>query len=245
MTWLPSWKLLQSNKNWLNMQAVILAAGRGLRLRPLTDKTPKTMIKVGDKPIIDHIFNALPDNIEEIFIIVGHLGEQIKNHVGDSWNEKPIQYVEQVDLTGTGSALHLIKDQLHDKFLVINGDDLYTKTDLEQLSQQTPAMLAFETKGPAPSTIEINEQDQMTGIRANPKEDETILRNTGAYCLDQRFFDYPLHEITVHDKTEYSLPHTFLNLAQDIPVQVVRATKWLPVGNPGELGQARNKTLTS
>ncbi|MBU0531483.1 MAG: nucleotidyltransferase family protein [Candidatus Uhrbacteria bacterium] len=224
------------------MQAVILAAGLGLRLRPLTDTIPKAMIKIGEQPIIDHILNALPDSIEEIYVVIGHLGDQIREHLGDSWNQIPIHYVQQSELTGTGSALHLIRDQLHDRFLVVNGDDLYAKVDLERLVEQAPAMLVFETRGPAPSTIEVDEQDRMTGIRSNPDENETILRNTGAYCLDERFFDYPLHEITVHNKTEYSLPHTFLNLAEDIPVQVVRATKWLPIGNPEELERARVNT---
>jgi len=221
------------------MQAVILAAGRGLRLKPLTDTTPKPIIKVGNKPIIDHTLASLPDSVSEIFIVIGHLGSRIENHVGHKYQGKSIKYVEQAELTGTGSALHLLRDQLHDRFLVVNGDDLYSKDDLAQLCEQSPAMLAFETKGPAPSAIKVNNEDQMTGIRSNPDKNEAILRNTGAYCLDERFFDYPLHKITVHDKIEYSLPHTFLNLAKDIPVQIIRAAKWKPIGTHEELAQAQ------
>lgn len=227
------------------MQAIILAAGKGLRLRPHTETTPKTMLQVGGKPIIVHILEALPDTVDEIIVVVGHLKEQIIEHLGDSWNDLPITYVEQTPLNGTGAALYLAETRhalyLRKKFLVVNGDDLYNKADLTRLISHPLGILVSETKGPAPSSILVDKDGRMTGIELSPSTDQSILRNTGAYVLDQRFFEQPLAEITVHDKTEYSLPHTMVELSKIHPITIERAQFWLPIGTEDELNAARNK----
>lgn len=199
------------------------------------------MIKVGDKPIIVHILEALPDAVNEIIIVVGHLKEQIIEHLDESWNGIPISYVEQAELNGTGAALHLLRDRLQDKFLVVNGDDLYDKSDLTRLISHPLGILVSETTGPAPSSIQINQDGRMTGIKSDILDDKPILRNTGAYVLDPRFFDQPLAEITVHDKIEYSLPHTMIEMSKQYPIMVEQAQFWLPIGTETELKTAQDK----
>jgi len=220
------------------MLGVILAAGRGLRLQPLTDTIPKPLIKVGHKPIIVHILEALPDSIDQIIIIVSYRAGQIKEYLGDSWNQISITYVEQNPLNGTGSGIHLIKDRTNKPFLVVNGDDLYSKDDLTRLSKHPLAMLVSETIGPAPSSINTSDSDCLINIETNPPAGQSILRNTGAYMLDQNFFEQPLYEIKVHNKTEFSLPHTLIDLAKNHPVKVERAKFWYPIGTPEELAAA-------
>ena len=100
------------------MQAVILAAGKGTRLKPLTDSIPKSLIEVNGSPIIEQTLKALPSSVHEIFIVVGHLKEKIKEHLGNEWDGKKIYYIEQDELDGTGSALHLVTSRLHEKFIV-------------------------------------------------------------------------------------------------------------------------------
>jgi UDP-N-acetylglucosamine diphosphorylase / glucose-1-phosphate thymidylyltransferase / UDP-N-acetylgalactosamine diphosphorylase / glucosamine-1-phosphate N-acetyltransferase / galactosamine-1-phosphate N-acetyltransferase len=221
------------------MLGVILAAGKGLRLLPFTENTPKPLVVVNGKPIIEYILEALPDSIDKIIIITGYLSEQIEDYLEYSWNDVPIEYIEQNQLNGTGTAIHLIKDYINEPFLVVNGDDLYSKEDLTRLSEHTLAMLVSETVGPAPSSINIDQTGRLAGIQTNPPAGESILRNTGAYMLDQSFFEYPLHEIQVHDKTEYSLPHTLIDLTKEKNVQVEKATFWKPIGTLDELKQAQ------
>ncbi len=214
------------------MQAVILAAGKGLRLRPFTDHTPKALIDIAGKPLIDYTLNALPDDVSEIVIVVGYLGEQIQNTLGATWNGKPIQYVIQEDLRGTGDALYCARDLLQDKFLAINGDDLYDKADLIELTKHNFSILAQE--GTKPTEFGLKEVDgHLKGFDPN-----SSLINCGAYFLNQDFFDGPLATIQVHDSTEYSLPHTLVSLAEKHPVSVVRARFWLPVGTPDQLTAA-------
>lgn len=220
------------------MKAIILAAGAGLRLRPLTETIPKAMLEIGGKPLIEHTLEALPETVDEIIIVVHHLKDQIIDHLGDAYHDLPIRYVEQPKLNGTGAAIHLLKDELEDQFLILNGDDLYKKDDLTRLLDVDSGMLVYETKGPAPSTIEADEIGCFLGIRQDPEEHEPILRNTGAYVLTPEFFNYPLEKIKVHGKTEYSLPHTFNHMVDECGLKVVKADFWMPVGTPEELAKA-------
>lgn len=219
------------------MQAVILAAGQGVRLAPLTDTTPKPMIEIGGKPIIDHTLASLPDAVSEVFVVIGHLGEQIKKHLGDEFNGRSIKYIEQTELNGTGGAIKLLEHELEDKFLVLNGDDLYSKDDLELLRQLELGMLVSKTQGPASSSIETGPDGRITGIELNPGA-KPILRNTGAYLLNQDFFSEPLVEITAHNHHELSLPHTMIELAKTHRVDTIKATFWMPVGTPEEINAA-------
>jgi bifunctional UDP-N-acetylglucosamine pyrophosphorylase/glucosamine-1-phosphate N-acetyltransferase len=222
------------------MQAVILAAGRGLRLRPLTETTPKALVDVAGTPLIFRILDALPDAVTEIFIVVGHLKERVMEAVGPSYRDRKIDYVIQDPLDGTGSALHLLKDCLHGKFLVVNGDDLYDRGDLERLVAHHLGLLVQPTLDSVESSALQDENGRFEGLEKNAPSDETKLRVCGAYVLDERFFRYPLAEVSVHGKTEWSLPHTLVEMALDNDMHVEDATRWMPVGTQSELDQAQS-----
>lgn len=217
------------------MQAVILAAGKGLRLRPFTEHHPKPLLPIAGKSILDYTLEALPDNITSIIIVVGYLGEQIKERYGNVWNNLPIAYVEQTELLGTGDAITRAQDLLHSPFLVVNGDDLYTKKDLAELCAHPNSILAWPSTKPTEFGLQTNDHNTLLGFDA-----ESSLVNCGAYCLTDAFFDATLFPITVHDKTEYSLPHTLAELSKTLPVKVVTATGWLPIGTPEQMQFAEN-----
>lgn len=221
------------------MQAVILAAGRGLRLRPLTETCPKALVDIGGKPLLERLFETLPEEIHEIIIVVGYLREQIEERFGHEWNGRPVKYVVQDPLDGTGSALTACRERLHDRFLVINGDDLYRNGDLSRLIGHPLGILASTTEEPVAASVLCDTQNRFEGLESNPPEGEEHLRVCGAYVLDERFFHYPLATIQVHDKTEYSLPHTLITMSRDCDIFVERAKAWLPVGTPEELEKAR------
>ena len=211
------------------MQAVILAAGKGLRLRPFTEKHPKPLIPVAHKPLIKYTLETLPHSITEIISVIGYLGQQIQDYLGNEWNGKPIKYVVQENLVGTGDALLQAKDLVEQSFLVVNGDDLYSKDDLTALLKYDYSILAWESTVPYPFGLSVLENGQLVGFDPN-----SALLNCGAYHLTKDFFKNPLAEIQVHDKTEYSLPHTLVNIAQHEKVMVVPATHWFPVGTPAQ-----------
>jgi len=221
------------------MQAVILAAGQGLRLRPLTETSPKALVDVCGTPLIFRILRSLPDQITEIFIVVGYLKERIMDEVGGLFDGKPIHFVAQNTLDGTGSALHLLKDRLHEKFLVMNGDDLYDKADLERLVVHDLGVLILPTKDAVEASALRDERGRFAGLEANAPAQKTKLRICGAYALDERFFHYPLATVSVHGKIEYSLPHTLVRMTSDHAIMVEEATHWMPIGTQDELDRVR------
>lgn len=113
------------------MQAVILAAGVGIRMRPLTETVPKPLLKVAGKPLIEYTLAALPNEIDEVIIVIGYLGEQIIKHFGESFDGKKIRYVKQKNLEGTARALFEAREFITDRFLVLMSDDIYSKNDIE------------------------------------------------------------------------------------------------------------------
>lgn len=120
-------------KSYLPIDAVIMAGGRGQRLQPLTDTTPKPLLKVGDKPIMEHNLDRLTlFGIDDFWVSVKYLGEQIENYFGkgESKNIK-IEYVWENEPLGTIGAVSQIKNFEHDYILVTNSD-LLTNIDYEQ-----------------------------------------------------------------------------------------------------------------
>ena len=109
------------------MKCIILAAGEGTRMKPLTNEIPKPMLKISGKPILEHILDSLPDNIDEVILVVGYLKEKIVNYFGDEFGKFKIKYVFQEGKLGTYRALELCKDLIinDERFLMMYADDLH------------------------------------------------------------------------------------------------------------------------
>lgn len=223
------------------MRAVILAAGKGTRLRPLTETTPKPLIDVGGKPILQHVLDALPANINEITIVIGYLGKQIEERIGSTYHGVPVRYVLQERLDGTGGALELLRRDITEATLVVNADDIYAREDLARLTQFPLAVLARLTSDPVANPLEVNHANLLRGFL--PKRDiipgGTYWQNCGAYMIDPRYFLEQVVEVPVRGGVEASIPHTLAEVAKKEKVHVIEATTWLPVGTPEELARAR------
>lgn len=218
------------------MDAVILAAGKGLRLRPFTETKPKGLVDIAGKPLLQYTLECLPKNTNNIHFVVGYLGDQIKSHFGNNFNNIPITYYTQDPLNGTGSALSLVNQNVSQDFLVLNGDDLYSAQDIEKLSKTEYGLLVNkEEKELFPSVI--NNNGFAGGFERN-KPGNPAYRVCGAYKLTKDYFNVPAIPIPVRGNTEYSLPHTLLSLADKIKIALVEATFWQPVGTPEELTKA-------
>lgn len=220
------------------MQAVILAAGRGNRLRPLTDKVPKPLLEVAGKPILEHNLSQLPPEVDEVILVVNYLKEQFKNYFGNEFNGRRITYVEQKEMLGTAHALWCCKDFLKDgKFISMMGDDLYSKKDISECIKHDLCVLAKDIEAPqrfgiiktkTNGFLEQIEDDFSSGAESN-------LVNIGLFVLDKRFFDYEMVRLS---RGEFGLPQTVGRMAKDYPVKVVRATSWFPIACPEDLRRA-------
>lgn len=223
------------------MQAIILCAGLGTRLRPLTLTTPKALIPIGKsgKTLIEYTLEALPNAIDEIFIVVNHLGDQIKAKIGDSYRGIPIRYVTQDPLNGTGGSMMLLRNQLHDRFLVVNGDDLYAKRALEEMLVFSNAIMLCPTDMHLLNGGKLNEDGKFIGLTESTGSKS--YRVCGAYVLDQTYFDIKPIKIQGSEHEEYGLPQTLAVRSKSFPIDVVITHEWYPIGTPEELKFVENK----
>ncbi len=211
------------------MQAVILAAGEGVRMRPLTLERPKPLIEVAGKTILEHVVRALPDEVDEIVLVVKYKQEMVRAYCGDTFLGKKVIYVEQGEKKGTAAALEYARPFLKERFMVTFADDLLAKKDLEQLIAHEHALLVCEQEHPERfGVVALNPDDTLRTIVEKPEHPETNLISTGVAVLTQKIFEY-----TPDGKNgELFLTGMLTGLAADVPVAIVRASFWQPVGYP-------------
>ncbi|WP_174591079.1 bifunctional sugar-1-phosphate nucleotidylyltransferase/acetyltransferase [Methanocella conradii] len=192
------------------MKAVILAAGEGRRLRPLTVTRPKVMIPVGGRPILEYVVSALKESgIIDIIMVVGYKREKIMDYFGDGnkWGVK-ITYVEQPQQLGTAHALRQASHMINDRFLVINGDNIIDASAIKEVirvSDGDVAMLTV-TVDRAQEYGVVKTQNQMVkAILEKPKGEEiSKVVNAGVYNFSPIIFRY-LESIEISERGEYEI----------------------------------------
>ena len=185
---------LKTTKSLLPLECVIMAGGRGERLRPLTDNTPKPMLLLADKPIIEHNIDRLINfGIEKIYISIKYLGQQIVDHFGDGSSKGiDIEYIWEDEPLGTAGALSLVKDFKTEHILLMNSD-LFTNVDFEDLYLKTilhnasigVATVPYTTK--VPYGIFQVKGNQIIELREKPVY--TNHANAGIYIINTETLD--------------------------------------------------------
>lgn len=211
------------------MQLVILAAGRGTRMAPLTETVPKPMVPILGKPKLQHTLDNLPKIITEIVIVIGYLGEKISGFFGNEYGGKKIKYVVQKELNGTAGAILACKDLLQNHFLVMMGDDFYLASDIEKMAKENLAILAKRVNEKTTGAkIIVDENNNLVEIvessDARVNEIKSNLINTGCYTLNKSYFDYAPVAVS---ETEFGLPQTMVQI--DYPIKIIETEKWLPL----------------
>ena len=220
------------------MQCIIICAGKGTRMRPLTENTPKPLIKVCGKPILQHIVEALPEEIDELVLVVGYLQEQIRDYCGDLFLGKSVKYVEQKNFSGgTGDALICAKELLHDRFMFMYADDIHGKEALAEAVTHQYAILATHSDTPEHFGVLIAKEDgTLEGIVEKPKNPPSNMVNIGGFVLDTHIFEYSVAVSEEHG--ELLVTDMFTQFAQDYSVDIVPQETWIPVGNPEDIEKA-------
>lgn len=171
----------------LPLDAVLMAGGKGERLRPLTLATPKPLLKIGGRPIIDYNVEALRSyGVDDIFVTVNYLKEQIEHHFLHHPSLKNVVCVEEPDRLGTMGSLALVKDLKADNILVMNSD-LFTTVDFARMYQHHIDTGADITIGAVPYNVSvpfaiIEQKDGFVQSLAE-KPTYTYLANGGIYML--------------------------------------------------------------
>jgi NDP-sugar pyrophosphorylase family protein len=213
---------------------VILAAGEGKRLRPLTDHVPKSLVRVGGKPILEYTLGILPPQIDEVILVVGYRREAIREYFGNSFGRLKLTYVEQPEPKGTGEALLRTRSFLaDDPFMLLYGDDLYHPEDLAACMGEHPKVLVKESKNPERFGVcLIDDRDRLLGILEKRPDPPTNLVNIGVYLLTKDIFEIAPIKLS---NGEYNLAEQIGVMAQRHPVFIQRARFWHPIGYPEDL----------
>lgn len=223
------------------MQCVILAAGKGTRLRPLTDNCPKPLVHVAGKPLLDHIVGALPSAVDELIIVTGYLGEQIRAYCGEEFHGRKVRYVEQTVQDGTGRALWLCKDMLQGRFLFMFADDMHGKNDIARIASYTRGILTKTSDTPERFGVIVRNPDgTLAEMIEKPTHPPSNLVSTGVMVLDDHIFEFePQNPVN----GEFYLTESLERYARQYPVAVVEEDVWIPIGYPEDITRA--ETLLS
>jgi NDP-sugar pyrophosphorylase family protein len=226
------------------MKAIILAAGKGTRMGDLTKNIPKPMLKVLGKNLLEHKIEALPKEINEIIFVVGYLQNVIREYFGENFGRFKITYVEQFELNGSFGAVKICKKEFKkdETFLVLMGDDIYNKTDLENLvkidkyNNCRNRMLVSETDKQIGGRILVDENFYLKEIKEGETKSENYkntknLINTGAYLLESKVLDF---DAVLVKEGEFGLPQTLCNSVQTdegYKVKCYIASEWINITN--------------
>jgi bifunctional UDP-N-acetylglucosamine pyrophosphorylase/glucosamine-1-phosphate N-acetyltransferase len=226
------------------MDAIILAAGLGTRLRPYTLSTPKPLLPVGDRPILDWTLGALPRAVDRVLVVVHYLAEQIEEYLQSQIHFTDWLTVLQEEPRGTGDALRACRARLRsERFLVINGDDLYGARDLAELAAVSAGVLVQPVQEPRRFGVAFLRPDgTLERLVEKPDLDGPRLANTGAYLFPRAVFDL---DIPLSARGEYEITDYLSGLAARRPVQVIEAGFWLPISTVETWQQVQLENLES
>jgi bifunctional UDP-N-acetylglucosamine pyrophosphorylase/glucosamine-1-phosphate N-acetyltransferase len=224
------------------MDAVILAAGLGTRLRPYTLDTPKPLLPVRGRPILDWALGALPPAVDRVVVVVNYLAEQIEAYLAGQRRVAEWAVVRQEQPRGTGDAVSSCREHIRsDNFLCLNGDDLYGAADVAALARHPAAVLVHPVDRPRQFGIAFLKPDgTLERLVEKPDLDGRRLANTGAYVFPRTVFQT---ELKLSARGEYEITDYVTALAQSGTVHVVEATFWLPIGTVEVWQDAQSRDL--
>ncbi len=227
------------------MDAVLLCAGLGTRLRPHTLTTPKPLLPVRGRPILDWTLGALPREVDRVIVVVHYLAEQIESYLGTQQFFADWTAVPQGEPRGTGDALRRCHASIRsERFLVLNGDDLFGAADLAELVQCRPGGgLCAPVAEPAKFGIAfLNPDGTLEKLVEKPNLAGPQLANTGAYVFPRSVFDI---ELRLSPRGEYEITDYVTTLAGRAEFHVVSARFWLPIGTEEAWNTAQEAELAS
>jgi len=229
--------------------AVVLAAGEGTRLRPLTRNRPKPMLPAANRPILEHVLDALVDaGMEKLVIVVGYRSDRVQEYFGPSYRETPIEYVKQQKQLGSGHALLQVSPVVDEPMLVVNGDRLIESRSVSRVvsafeeSTASAAMAVIErTDASRYGVVSLHGQN-IERIIEKPESEEYRLINAGIYAFDANIFD-TINETPRRDG-EIELPDTIGKLIEETSVRGVKIDgMWVDATYPWDLLEVAMEVL--
>lgn len=238
----------------MKLKAIILSAGEGSRMRPLTLTKPKTMLPVAGKPIIQYNIESLRDNgINDILLIVRYKEEIVRNYFGDGSDfGVNISYKTQKDFLGTANAISYGEDFIDDSIIVLNGDIILDDEIIHEIIKKynylspDTLMLLTEVEDPSAFGVVEIENGNIKNIVEKPKREEapSNLVNAGIYIFNKDIFD-KIRETEISERGEYEITDSVSLQIEDNKTVIGHKTSkdWIDVGRPWELIEVNEELI--
>ncbi len=224
------------------IQAVIMAAGKSTRTCPLTLTIPKPLLKVMNKEILKYNLDALQGLVNEVIVIVGYKKEMIINEIGHKYGKLKIRYVEQKRQLGTGHALKYVEQLIKDKFVVIGGDDIFSRKDIRACLKHKYAVLGCKVDDPGRFGVFVVKGKEVKQIVEKPEKFVSDIANTGLYVFDKSVFGFKLKK---SQRGEYEIVDYINMLVKKEKIICEKAKgHWLSIGYPWDLVEANNALVS-
>ncbi len=235
------------------MQAVVLAAGKGTRLEPLTEDTPKALVEVDGTPIVEDVFdNLIEIGANELIVVVGHLKEQIIERYDDAYRDVPITYAHQREQAGLAHAILQAEPHIDDDFMLMLGDNVFRGNlgDVVNRQQEERADAAFLVEevpweeASRYGVLDTNEYGEVVEVMEKPDDPPSNLVMTGFYTFTPAIF-HACHLVQPSGRGEYELPDAIDLLIQSgRTIDAIRMDGWrVDVGYPEDRDRAEERLL--
>jgi len=233
------------------MQVVVLAAGQGTRLRPLTETKPKGMVEVNDKPILTHCFEQVVDlGADEIVVVVGYMKQAIIDHYGDEFQGVPITYAHQREQLGLAHALLCVEEHIEGDFMLMLGDNIFDANleDVIRRHNEDRADAVFLTEevpweeASRYGVCNTNAYGEITEVVEKPDEPESNLVMTGFYTFTPAIF-HACKLVQPSNRGEYELSDAVdLLIRSGRTIDAFRIDGWrIDVGYPEDRERAEQR----
>jgi glucose-1-phosphate thymidylyltransferase len=230
------------------MKAVVLAAGKGTRLQPLTDDKPKALVEVSGQPILSHCFDRLAAlDATEFVTVVGHRKDQIVEYYGDEYDDVPITYTEQTEQKGLAHAVLTAEDEIDDDFMLMLGDNVFDANledvvNRHQESRADAAFLVEEVPWDEASrygVCDTNKYGEITDVIEKPADPPSNIVMTGFYTFTPAIF-HACHLVEPSDRGEYEISDAIdLLIRSGRTIDALRLNGWrVDVGYPEDRDRA-------
>ncbi len=229
------------------VQCVILAAGEGKRMRPLTGSRPKVMLPVANRPMLEHLINAVRDcGVDEFILVVGYEEAAVRHYFGDGSSFGiTIRYVTQKRQRGTGDAVLNVLPHVTGDFLLLNGDMILSHEDIcAVLSSPSPALGICRSDHPQDFGVVTVHDGIITGLEEKSENPKSDLINAGLYLFTSDLFTH-LKQITQSPRGELELTDALMPFIEAGSLHAVMLSSWADLGSPWDLLGANEVLLGS
>lgn len=227
------------------MQCILLAAGEGKRMRPLTAHRPKVMLPLANRPMLEHLIVAARDaGISEFVLVVGYGEREVRDYFADgsAWGVS-IRYSPQKHQLGTADALNATRDYVSGTFLVMNGDMMVSVEDIRAiLGKNAPCMGVYHTDHPEQYGVVTLKEDRVTDLVEKSQAPRSNLINAGLYLFTDEIFEI-LEKISVSTRGEYELTDALAHYIREKRLSAHTLSEWLDVGSPWDLLEANARIM--